>query len=60
MKGDKEHMARIAELGCIICGMPAEVHHIGRQGGQRGKGGNPQRDGGGLRQRGQGNLPCFQ
>ena len=36
-KQDKDHMGRVAALGCIICGMPAEVHHIGRQGGQRGK-----------------------
>lgn len=21
-------MARVAELGCCLCGMPAEVHHI--------------------------------
>lgn len=23
-----EHMGRVAALGCILCGSPAEVHHI--------------------------------
>ena len=32
---EKAHMGRVAELGCIICGMPAEVHHLPRQGGQK-------------------------
>jgi len=27
-KAEKEHMRRVAELGCIICGQPAELHHI--------------------------------
>tara|TARA_R110000868_G_scaffold20802_1_gene87419 strand:+ start:453 stop:746 length:294 start_codon:yes stop_codon:yes gene_type:complete len=33
-KAEKQHLARVAELGCIICdrlgypGTPAEVHHI--------------------------------
>jgi len=36
-KDDRIHMGKVAEMGCIICGSPAEVHHIGRQGGQRGK-----------------------
>lgn len=26
-KAEKEHLNRVAELGCIICGMPAEIHH---------------------------------
>jgi len=25
---EKRHLARVAELGCIICGSPAQVHHI--------------------------------
>lgn len=24
----KRHMARVAELGCLICQSPANVHHI--------------------------------
>ena len=32
---EKRHMGRVAELGCIICGMPAEVHHLPTQGGKR-------------------------
>jgi hypothetical protein len=33
----KRHMGRVAELGCIVCSSPAEVHHIrtGYGGGQR-------------------------
>ncbi len=27
-KQEKEHMAKVASLGCIICGATAEVHHI--------------------------------
>ena len=27
-KAEREHMGRVADLGCIICGGPAEVHHI--------------------------------
>ena len=27
-KAEKEHLNRVAELGCIICGSPAEIHHI--------------------------------
>ncbi len=27
-KAEKDHMARVAELGCIICQQPAELHHI--------------------------------
>ena len=22
------HMARVASLGCVVCGAPAEVHHV--------------------------------
>ena len=25
---ERLHLARVASLGCIICGYPAEVHHI--------------------------------
>ncbi len=25
---DRRHMGRVAALGCVICGSPAEVHHI--------------------------------
>jgi len=27
-KAEREHMSRVASLGCIICGGPAEFHHI--------------------------------
>jgi len=27
-KDEREYMGRVAELGCIICGCPASVHHI--------------------------------
>ncbi len=27
-KADKQHMARVASLGCIICRRPAAIHHI--------------------------------
>lgn len=33
-KAEKEHMARVADLGCVVCRMlglgcvPAEIHHI--------------------------------
>ena len=36
-KAEREHMGMVAELGCIICRRPAEVHHVARQGGQRSK-----------------------
>ena len=26
-KAEKEHLNRVAELGCIICHQPAEIHH---------------------------------
>lgn len=26
-KAEKIHMSRVAELGCIICKSPAELHH---------------------------------
>ncbi len=26
-KKNSDHMARVAEIGCLICQMPAEVHH---------------------------------
>lgn len=25
---EREHMGKVASLGCIICGKPATVHHI--------------------------------
>lgn len=27
-KAEKQHLSKVAELGCIICQMPAEIHHI--------------------------------
>jgi len=27
-KAEFEHMTRVAELGCMVCAMPAECHHI--------------------------------
>lgn len=27
-KAEREYMSKIASLGCIICGSPAEVHHV--------------------------------
>lgn len=45
-KAEKEHMSKIADMGCIICSVyydapdsPAEIHHIttGRGKGQRAK-----------------------
>lgn len=27
-RAEREHMGRVAELGCCICKMPAEIHHI--------------------------------
>lgn len=27
-KAESEHMGRVAELGCILCGQPAQVHHL--------------------------------
>jgi hypothetical protein len=26
-KAERQHYARLAELGCIICRRPAEIHH---------------------------------
>lgn len=36
-KDDKEHLGRVAALGCVICGCPANVHHMrtGKGMGQR-------------------------
>lgn len=28
-KAEKAHLNRVAEMGCIICKRPAEIHHIG-------------------------------
>lgn len=28
-KAERDHMGRVASLGCIICGAPATVHHCG-------------------------------
>ena len=27
-KAEKEHMSRVASLGCWVCSQPAQVHHI--------------------------------
>lgn len=27
-KAEKQHLAKVAELGCIICKSPAEIHHL--------------------------------
>lgn len=27
-KDEKEYLNRVASLGCIICGSPAEIHHL--------------------------------
>jgi hypothetical protein len=24
---EKRHLSRVADLGCIVCGQPAEIHH---------------------------------
>lgn len=36
-KAEKEHMSRVADLGCIIhnCGGPATIHHCGTGAGGR-------------------------
>ena len=28
MSKESRHMGRVAELGCLVCGSPANVHHI--------------------------------
>lgn len=27
-KAEKLHLSRVADLGCIICHQPAEIHHL--------------------------------
>ena len=27
-KAERDHMGRVAELGCLICRRPAQVHHV--------------------------------
>jgi len=27
-KAEREHMSKVAALGCMICGKPAQCHHI--------------------------------
>lgn len=27
-KAEKQYLNRVSELGCMICKMPAEIHHI--------------------------------
>ena len=27
-KAEREHMGRVAALNCLICRMPAQVHHV--------------------------------
>ena len=34
-KAESDHMGTVAGLGCIICKMPAHVHHLPVQGGQK-------------------------
>ena len=31
-KKEKEYYAKVAALGCLICGRPAEIHHINKHG----------------------------
>ena len=31
-KAEREHMSRVASLGCWVCGQPAQVHHIRNKG----------------------------
>jgi len=26
-KDEKNHLSKVAELGCIVCGAPADIHH---------------------------------
>ena len=30
-KEEKLHLSRVADLGCLICNRPAEIHHIRSQ-----------------------------
>ena len=30
-KAEKEHLRRVAEMGCYVCSRPAEIHHIRQQ-----------------------------
>ena len=30
-KAEKEHLRRVAEMGCYVCSRPAEIHHIRHQ-----------------------------
>lgn len=32
---ERRHMGRIAAMGCIVCGAPAEVHHVHSDGMKR-------------------------
>ena len=34
-KAQRAHMGAVAELGCLIHGTPAEIHHLPTQGGKR-------------------------
>jgi len=34
-KEEKKHLDRTADLGCCICGQPAEIHHVRRYGEKR-------------------------
>lgn len=29
-KAEKDHLSRIADMGCVICRAPCEIHHIRR------------------------------
>lgn len=39
-KAEKEYLNRVAELGCIICESPAEIHHKSRGAGMGRKSSN--------------------
>lgn len=28
---EKRHMQRVAEMGCLVCGSPAQLHHVTAQ-----------------------------
>lgn len=34
-KAERAHMAKVVERGCVVCGMPAECHHVTSDGFQR-------------------------
>lgn len=34
-KAESNHLDKVASLGCLICDMPAEIHHVRRFGEKR-------------------------